>query len=190
VILFVNAAKIQSQTKSNLEIFYKMADSAAISAAQNIPLNKNDVKVDLGTGTIFSVFNNQIIASFQKSGKNILSGPKNDSSSSEISFIIDKANVNYSELFQEKLFGDFYTQRQIAVSGNYVILPGIVSHNFSYSYRDTVNTDEIKNIENNALSFTQGKVPAEPLFSSIYEPIIVTGAAALTVILFFTIRSK
>jgi hypothetical protein len=174
-----------------LEIFYNLADSAAVNASKNIPQNKNNVKIDLSTGSAYSVFNNRVMESFQKTGKTVSNASKSDSSVSEISFIIDKTNVSYGELFQQKLFGDYYTEREITLSGNYLLFsPGISTHNFSYSYIDTVNISEIKSIENNALPFTQAKIPSEPLFSSIYEPVIAVGAAAVTVILFFTIRSK
>lgn len=189
--LLFYSVQLQCQTKPNLEIFYSLADSAALNAAKNIPPNKKNVKLGLNAGNIYSVFNNRIMESFQRAGKNVLAEPKYDSAVSEVNFNIDKTNVNYGELFQEKLFGDFYAQREISLSGNYLLFspePGI--HNFSYSYKDTVNINEIKNIENNAFPFTQGKIPTEPLFSSIYEPVIAVGAAAITVILFFTIRSK
>jgi hypothetical protein len=182
---------LQCQTKTNLEVFYSLVDSAARNAANNIPANKKDVKPDLNSGNMLSIFNNQILESFQKSGKNVLTGSKYDTTVTELSFKIDRATVNYGTLFQQKLFGDFYTQREVSLSGNYLLfLPGISSYNFNYTYTDTVNIDEIKNIENNAFPFTQNKLPPEPLFASIYEPVIAVGAAAITVILFFTIRSK
>lgn len=191
LVLFFYPVFLQCQTKPNLEIFYSLVDSAARNADINIPANKKDVKPDLNSGNMFSVFNNQVLESFQKSGKNVLTGSKYDTTVTELSFKIDKATVNYGDLFQQKLFGDFYTRREVSLSGNYLLfLPGISSHNFSYTYTDTVNINEIRNIENNAFPFTQNKLPPEPLFASIYEPVIAIGAAAITVILFFTIRSK
>jgi hypothetical protein len=172
-------------------LFYNLADSAAINAAKDIPPNETNLKLDLGTGNIYSIFNNRIMESFQKTGKIVLSGPKYDTTGPNVSFRIDKTNVNYGALFQKSLFGDFYSKREISLSGNYLLFfPGMNSHNFNYTYSDTVNINEIKNIENNAFPFTQGKIPPEPLLASIYEPVIALGAAALTVILFFTVRSK
>jgi len=68
--------------------------------------------------------------------------------------------------------------------------PIVVVKNFKFNYIDTVDANKIKNIEDPAIPFTQAALPAEPFFSSIYEPVIAVGAAALTVILFFTVRSK
>ena len=84
-----------------------------------------------------------------------------------------------------------YTNRNVTLSGNYSVnQPEVSVRNFRYSYSDTVNANMIKKIENPAFPFTQASIPAEPFFSSIYEPVIAVGAAALTVILFFTVRSK
>lgn len=182
---------LYGQTKTNLDICYTLVDSAAQNTARNIPADKVDVKLDLGSGSIYSVFNNRIIESMKKEGKNILPVVKNENPHAEVSFIVDRTSVNYSDLFQQNIFGDFYTKREISLSGSYIVIsPSNKLQNFSYSYSDTVNVNDIKSLENNALPFTQGKVPTEPLFSSIYEPVIAIGAAALTVILFFTIRSK
>jgi hypothetical protein len=189
--LFFYAVPMHSQIKPNMEVFYNLVDSASINVSKNTPATKKNVKLDLGTGDIYTVFNNRIIGSLQNAGKIVMPGGKYDTSATEVSFKIDKTTVNYGELFQQKLFGDFYAQREISLSGNYLLfLPGVSSHSFSFSYTDTVNINEIKNLENNAFPFTQGRIPSEPLFASIYEPVIVIGAAALTVILFFTIRSK
>jgi hypothetical protein len=191
LFLLLFSKELQSQTQSNLEIFYNLADSAAYNAAKNIPKNDTTVKLDLGTGSIYSIFNNRIMESFQKAGKFILSGLKYDSIGANVILRIDKTNINYGEAFQKRLFGDFYAQREISISGNYILFSPVLSpHNFNYTYTDTVNIDDIKKIENLGFPFTGGKSPAEPLLASIYEPVIAIGAAALTVILFFTIRSK
>ena len=189
--LLIYSLELHSQTKSNLEIFYTLADSAALNAVKNIPSNESNVKLDFGTGNIYSIFNNKLMESFQKAGKIVLNGPKYDSTGTNVSLRIDKTSVSYGELFQKNLFGDFYNERKITISGNYLLFfKGMSSHNFEFSYSDTVNTNEIKNIENIAFPYTQGKIPPEPLLTSIYEPVIGLGAAALTVILFFTVRSK
>jgi hypothetical protein len=189
--LLFYSAHLQCQTKTNLEVFYNLVDSAAVNAAKYISQEKKNVKLDLGAGNIYSIFDNRIMESFQKAGKNVLADARNDTTVSNVSFRIDKTKVYYGELFQKKLFGDFYTPREISLSGNYLLFFRELSpHNFNYSYKDTVNINEIKNIENIAFPFTQGKIPPEPLLANIYEPAIAMGAAALTVILFFTIRSK
>jgi hypothetical protein len=48
----------------------------------------------------------------------------------------------------------------------------------------------VKSLENQALPFTKGEVPPEPLFSSLLEPAVALGTAAVVIYLFFSIRSK
>lgn len=49
---------------------------------------------------------------------------------------------------------------------------------------------DVKNLENISYPFTQAQLPAEPFLASVYEPVIAVGVTAITVILFFTVRSK
>lgn len=196
LLILIFSLPLFSQTKSsdgkiisNLNIFYSLVDSAADKAAAEIANGKN-VSLNFDSGNSYSVFENQIIKEFSVLGKNIKSLSGGDSSI-QINFVIDHAQVNYGKLFQRKLFGDFYTKREISLGGNYAIMqPQARVKNFSFSYIDTVDANNIKDIENPSFGFTQAKLPSEPFFSSIYEPIIAVGAAALTVILFFTVRSK
>jgi hypothetical protein len=82
-------------------------------------------------------------------------------------------------------------QRKIDLSGSYSISKEtVISERFDYAYIDTVSVDDAKAIENPSFPFTQAEIPSEPFFSSLLEPAIAIGSAALAVILFFTIRSK
>jgi hypothetical protein len=212
LVLFLcnNTAFLFCQTKSNLEIFYTLIDSSTENLIQNIPAGEKKIKIILNTGNEYSVFNNRVSESINNNGINVVKssytnpnlpaeqvGPPTPKGASEqpqipeVNYTLEGTKTNYGEYFQNRLFGDFYTQREITLSGNYLLfLPVMSVHHFSYTFRDTINVDEIKNVENVSFPFTQGKQPAEPFFSSVYEPIIGIGAAALTVILFFTVRSK
>ena len=61
---------------------------------------------------------------------------------------------------------------------------------FSLSEEDRVPFSDIVKIENRALPFTQGRIPDEPLFSSLLEPIIAIGTTVVTVFLLFSVRSN
>lgn len=189
--IYCQSVSEDSQTKTNLEIFYKLADSAANNALQNIPKTQKNITLDLNLGNAYTILGNQVFEMFHSSGKNIVKGLKKDSALVTLNFVIDQAKVTYGELFRKRLFGDFYTSRKLLLSGNYVLYsPELSVHNFNYSFSDTVDANTIKELENVSFPFTQGQLPAEPLFSSMYEPVIAVGVAALTVILFFTVRSK
>ncbi len=189
--IYCQSVSEESQSKTNLEIFYKLADSAANNALQNIPKTQKNITLDLDLGNAYTILGNQVFEMFHSSGKNIVKALRKDSASVKLSFVIDQAKVTYGELFRKRLFGDFYTARKLLLSGNYVLYsPELSVHNFNYSFSDTVDANKIKEMENVSFPFTQGQLPAEPLFSSMYEPVIAVGVAALTVILFFTVRSK
>ena len=184
--------KLFSQVKStNLEIFYKLADSAASSLDQRIPASQKNVKLNLILGSAYNIFGNEIISSLNHNGRNIVNENVKDSSFAAVNFIIDNAKVTYGKLFKKSIFGEFYTTRNLILSGSYVLFSrNAKSYNFNYSYTDTVSASDVKNIENPSYPFTQAQLPAEPFLASVYEPVIAVGTAALTVILFFTIRSK
>jgi len=86
------------------------------------------------------------------------------------------------------LLGDFYTERNIGVSGNYFISKNQAIKNFDIVKKDTVQIKDVEEIEDNSYPFTQGDIPAETFFSSILEPVVAISAAAITIILFFSVR--
>jgi hypothetical protein len=179
-----------AQTKTNLEIFYGLVDSSVAKIDQNI--NSKDLKVTFSTGDYYRLFQNQVIADFVKLGRNILSDSIKTSPGFEtINYSIDNANVKYGDMERNGLLGDFVMQRKIDLSGSYSISKEtVISERFDYAYIDTVSVDDAKAIENPSFPFTQAEIPSEPFFSSLLEPAIAIGSAALAVILFFTIRSK
>ena len=141
----------------------------------------------MNTGTPFEIFNSEIISRLSKEGYKLISG----SEAFKIQYIIKDASVNYGDIYRDGFLGDYYVPRLIQVSGNFNMAgKTIVTHEFNYTNKDTVKVDNVKNLENPAYPFTQGKLPSEPFFSGIIEPVIAVGTAALAVILFFTIRSK
>ena len=192
LFFFLSPIKLFSQVKfTNLQIFYKLADSSASNLVTQIPASPKKIKLNLTLGNSYKIFTDEIISSLNNKGVKILSENSKDSSYIDINFTIDNAKVSYNDLFRKSIFGEFYTTRNLTLSGNYIVFSSDVkTHNFNFSYADTVSISDIKNIENPSYPFTQSQLPAEPFISSIYEPVIAVGASALTVILFFTVRSK
>lgn len=177
---------VNAQQKTNLNVFNEMIDSSVSQAVSLIPDNVRDIKFELNNGP-FAVFNSEIISEFTNRGFNLVS----ENNSFEIQYFINNAATSYGEIYRNGLLGDYFVPREINLSGGYNFSGRtIFTKEFNYSYLDTVKVDSIGSIENSAYPFTQAKLPAEPFFSSILEPVIAVGTAALAVILFFTIRSK
>ncbi len=189
--LFSPNKSIGQVTPTNLEILYKLADSAAYNLADQIPVSQKKIKLNFVVGNSYKIFADKIITTLTNDGIKILSENSKDSSLIIVNFTIDNAKVLYGALFKKSFLGDFYTTRDFIFSGSYILNSSDVKpSNFNFSYTDTVASSDIKNLENPSYPFTQAQLPAEPFISSIYEPVIAVGAAALTVILFFTVRSK
>jgi hypothetical protein len=177
------------QTKTNLEIFYSLVDSSVNAMADEIPSNQNKINLSLTLGNAYSIFNNQIISSITKKNKSIVDSNIKDALT--INYVIDKAGVQYEDMFRDGLLGDEKVPRILELKGNYLIKNSKETvKTFEYSYADTISVDEIKSVENISYPFTQAEVPAEPFFSNLWEPVIAIGAAAVAVYLFFSVRSK
>lgn len=172
------------QTKTNLELFFQLADSSANELANVIGSDKN-VQIDFVLGKDYQVFQNSILSRFQnkvidkESGKIL------------IQFVLTEVKVEYDEPERKGLFGSFFVKRNIQFSGNYSIISESTNVKaFSYGINSEIPFDDIEAVENSSFPFTQGKIPAEPFFSSLLEPAIALGSAAAAVYIFFSARSK
>ena len=179
-----------AQSKTNLQVFYSLVDSSVAGINQKI--STQYVKVNYPTSNDFSVFQNQVISDFAKHGRTVLADSnKNTDDVTIINYIIDNAKVKYGDMERDGFFGDFIMPREIKLSGSYSLSERVVdSQRFNLTYTDTVAVDDVKSIENSSFPFTEAEVPSEPFFSSLFEPVVAIGSAAVAVILFFTVRSK
>ncbi|MDP1993749.1 MAG: hypothetical protein Q8K40_00745, partial [Ignavibacteria bacterium] len=109
----------------------------------------------------------------------------------QVQFVLTEVKVEYDEPERKSLFGSFVVKRILHFSGNYSIISESTNvKNFSYTLNDEVPYENIEMLENSSFPFTQGKIPAEPFFSSLLEPAIALGSAAAAVYIFFSARSK
>jgi hypothetical protein len=183
-ILFMGT--LFSQTKTNLEIFYSLVDT---SVKQFVFISKppSKIKVELNNGDIYSVFNNQLLGNLKSRGIEPLN-EKNDSLP-VLSYTIEKPLTQYTNIFRDGLLGPFLVNREISIKGNY-FYAGSGRKEFYLLYTDTINVDDIKNLENMSFKFTIGTLPPESFFTGLFEPIVALGTAGAAVILFFTVRSR
>jgi hypothetical protein len=185
--IFLLSYPLRAQSLSNLEKFYILVDSATSNLIYDLG-NTNEAYLNLNLGEDFSVFSNQVRGKLLRSGIKLL----NDKSSSQIiiDFTIDDCVVSYGEPKRDGWFGDYYSERTVKLSGNYFITNLSQVKNFIIEDSDIIKVEEVDKLENRSFPFTRGELPPEPFFSSLIEPIIVVGAAAITIILFFSVRSK
>lgn len=181
---------VNSQTKSNLEIYYNLIDSSASKVVDNINTKNEKISLNLTLGESYSLFENHLISAFTRRGYNITNNSE-DKDWIKINYVLDNVQVNYKDMFRDGFLGSYLTPRVISVSGNYLISKDShIYEEYYYTYTDTIRVDNIKEIENLSYPFTMSDIPEEPFFSSLFEPIIAIGTAAIAVYLFFTIRSN
>ena len=179
----------QPQSPSNLEVFYSLVDSASDMLIKDLGDAKK-VNLELNFGIDYSVFANQVRGKLLRNGVQLVSDKNEGENFIRVNLVLDNSFVGYSEPEKDGLFGDFFTERTVQISGNYFISKNSEVKEFSFTGKDRVLADEVDELENRSYPFTQGDLPAEPFFSTLWEPIAAIGAAAVTVILFFTVRSK
>ncbi|HEX2866199.1 MAG TPA: hypothetical protein VHO03_04110 [Ignavibacteriales bacterium] len=191
VFCLLAPAQVFSQSLTNLEVFYKLADSSVVKVLRAAPKEDNQVYLRLNLTEGYSVFRTRIIQDLKQEGKDVLLA--GDSLAPSLDLTIDQAKVNYSDLFRHGLFGSYKAERTVSLSGSYVLAQkGVVrkAENFTFTARDTVLYEDLRQLEDASIPFTRGNIPSEPLFSTLWEPVVALGTAAVAVYLFFTVRSK
>ena len=189
IIIFLLSQSAYSQTTSNLDQFYALIDSASNQLLMDLGDTKK-VNLELNFGTDYSVFANQVRGKLLRNNIQLVGDNSEDKNFVRVNFVVDNSFVGYTEPEKDGIFGNFFTQRKVELSGNYFISKNPQVKDFKLTAIDTINVEEVEKVENRSYPFTQGELPPEPFFSSLLEPIVAIGAAAVTVILFFTVRSK
>lgn len=183
-LFIILSFQVYGQTKTNLELFFQLADSAANNLQMNLKDEKN-FQIDFVLGKDYQVFQNSILSHFPN--KEI----KDETGKILVHFALTDVKVEYSELERKGLFGSLWIIRTLHFSGNYSINSGTsLVKDFSYTAKDELHYEDVASVENSSFPFTQGKIPVEPFFSSLLEPAIALGSAAAAVYIFFTARSK
>ncbi len=190
VLILFAGTPLFAQVKTNLNIFYTLIDSSAGQAAASFPESERKAIIQLNLGTGYTLFRNKIISDLSSRRIKII---ESDSAknSNNLNYVLENAQVKYGEMFKKGVFGTFYVPRIISISGNFLLTPvSSRAADFNFCSIDTVAVNDIDDLENSSYPFTQGELPPEPFFASLFEPVVAIGTAALAVILFFTVRSK
>jgi hypothetical protein len=185
--VLISGSCLFAQEKTNLNIFFELVDKsveAVLEDTEQLP----GYKLRLNLSQPLNVFENRLTIKFTAgSNSTALSSQEN----TELIYTIEGTSVVYKEPFKKNLFGDFYLEREIKLSGSYLIKDGSTNlKTFMLANTDTIKYSRASEMESSSFPFTKGEIPAEPLFSTIFEPAIIIGAAAVSVYLFFTVRSK
>jgi hypothetical protein len=192
IILFLQKpVTLNAQSLTNLEILYSLTDSLVNKIADEIPHDQNKILLKLNLGTAYSLFENNIRTGFIKKGIEIQVHAENENIIPSVNIILEKAGIEYGEMWRKGWFGAHYLPRRAMISGNYLqSFSDNEIRTFEITALDTIKVDDIKMLENESFPFTQDEIPSEPFFFGVAEPVLAIAAAAAIVILFFSIRSK
>ena len=191
ILFLLISPEAESQTKTNLDVFYSLTDSLVDQIDSEIPSSEKKILLTLNLGQSYSLFSNSIKERFRKSGKETLEQPPDDLNIPHVDIVMEGAGVEYGEMFRDGWFGTHYIQRYSTIFGNYLnTFSETGMKEFEITWTDTVKVDDIKFIENDSFPFTKGTTPSEPFLSGIAEPLIAIGTAAAVIVIFFTVRSE
>lgn len=189
LIFYVNSY-LSAQTKTNYQMIDSLIGLSAIEIVES--LNAGDTyQFTFESADEYKILKSKIFESLANNGRNCVEDEIRDD---KINYILEEANVNYSELFRDGIFGEFLVSRISNIRGKYFIDAETEKNNgfknFNFVITDTLLYSDLNEVENIAYPFTTSEIPEEPLFSSALEPAIAIGTAAIAVYLFFNIRSK
>ncbi|MCF8241406.1 MAG: hypothetical protein K9J16_08455 [Melioribacteraceae bacterium] len=184
ILLFTSTNFAQLNVKSNYEFLLDVLDKSAAELADENHLEGLS-SINFTAPQDYLVFGNRVKMAFKKYVMT-----ENENSAADLNYTIENASIFYGEPFKKGLFGSHYIERIGTVSGTASLNGDDEIFSFNSTLTDTIRFDDLRFVENPALPFTQGEIPGEPLFSSILEPAIAIGTAVITIVLFFSVRSK
>lgn len=181
---------LNAQTQNNLDLINNLIDSS-VAKADSLLGGKQTINLSVTTTQALEILKPKILEAFNEHG--YLLKTSDAESGISVNYNLTSANVEYKNSYTDGFFGDIALERQITVNGSFTIIKlnnVIQPIGFTETRTDTIKLDEIANLENRSIPFTQGQIPSQPLLSTFWEPIIVVGTLIVTVILLFTVRSK
>lgn len=183
VALLFNLSAL-SQTRTNIEVYYSLVDSAAQLIVSRLPGNQNKILLSSPMND-YLLFTNRLKYSIIKKGIAEVAAAE-----TQVNIAFDKASVKYSDMHRKSFLGSMRVVRKVELGGNLSIVGQVQPAEFFFTSTDTIIVDDVKNIENPVYPFTVSDLPAEPFFSSLLEPVVAIGTAAVAIYLFFSVRSK
>jgi hypothetical protein len=190
LFFFFICSLLFAQSKSNLEMINGLVDSSAILVASTLNNTDSAFDLDVNSPKEYTELNQRIVTSLVR---NKIKLNLDSLETNKINYSLSQVSVQYSDLFRDGLFGDYLLERNFILSGEYSIQKFSTisaADIFSYTAIDTISYDNYRVVENNSIPFTKGKVPESPFFPSIFEPVVAITTVVVSVILFFSVRSK
>ncbi|MEE9429740.1 MAG: hypothetical protein V3V16_01790 [Melioribacteraceae bacterium] len=189
LLLSVFNIKTFAQIKTNVEVVQSLLVNVTDDIRiQDFVNDNNKIELKFVAADNYEILRTKLIETLQKNNFSVV-----NESNNKLSFTLSDAKINYKNIFRDGILGEYLLEREANLVGSYYFETGNEIgkvNNFSLSTLDTVKYSDVNELENIAYSFSTAKLPSEPFFSSILEPVIAVGTAAVAVFLFFNVRSK
>jgi len=106
-----------------------------------------------------------------------------------------KLQTLYKKIGTSKIFGDKTVDREIAISYNVTLTRKdngeiLYTERITDSFSDSFRLDELNRMESGEYEFVRARLPEEGFLSKYLLPVVLLGVSAVTIILFFVIRSE
>lgn len=106
-----------------------------------------------------------------------------------------KLQTLYKKIGTSKILGDKTVDREIAISYNVTLVRKdngeiLYTERITDSFSDSFKLDELNRIESGEYEFVRARLPEEGFLSKYLLPVVLLGVSAVTIILFFVIRSE
>lgn len=180
----------QTTQPTNLDIINSLIDKSMKNIISGLPFEDITYSLKFESAPEYVFMENRANTALSKL---VAVTDRKDKALYNVSYTIEEISASYINPEKDGLFGSYYVTRNILLKGSYILSSKGVTTNsdsFALTSSDTVAYDSLSELETMTLPFTRGKKPDEPFFASLLEPAIAVGAIAVTIILFFTVRSN
>ncbi len=189
-VIILSPAFLWGQAKTNLENYFQLIDNSVAKVSRTLSKDTSVVLTVSGPASL-ELLKSKVFESFSKHGFKVTSESAHQNYKAVYTF--HQTSVEYINAEKESFFGNIVAERIMNLIGNILLTTPenqVKTFNVDESQKDTVYVDEIKNLEDASVPFTQGKMPETPFFSNLLEPVLVVGTLITTIILLFTVRGK
>ncbi|MDP2038847.1 MAG: hypothetical protein Q8L04_15805 [Ignavibacteria bacterium] len=189
-VLILSPVFLWGQTKTNFEVYFQLIDTSVAKVSESI-LKNGSIALSVTGPASLELLKPKVLESFSKLGYKTAN--ENSADAVKVTYALNQVKVEYANAEKDGFFGDVVAERTVTLSGIVSVSSpdGLVkSFEVIESTKDTIAVDEIKNLEDPTILFTQGKTPEVSFFSNLLEPVLVVGTLVTTIILLFTVRGK
>jgi hypothetical protein len=190
LVVIVFPVMLTAQTKTNLEKFFQLIDNSMLHISKGVD-KATVIALSVNGPASLELLKPKVTESFSSNGFKI--GNDNITGAAKLMYSLNQTSVEYGEAEKDGFFGEIICERKISLKGIVTIDftdTQVKSFVINESIKDTIKVDEIKNLEDPTITFTQGVRPEIPFLSNLLEPVLVVGTLITTIILLFTVRGK